>query len=509
MSAAAKSPATDKPRRKSHSPEKHAAESIIHEVIIVGGGFAGVGVAIKLREAGITDFVLLEKAAELGGVWRENTYPGCACDVPSALYSYSFAPNPNWSQVFAGQAEIKRYLLDTAQRFGVMAHVRTGHEVLESTWIEAESHWLVRTSSGDYRARFAVMACGPIHEPVMPKIPGLAEFDGPLFHSSRWRHDIDLTGKRVAVIGTGASALQFVPEIQPEVDRLTVFQRTPQWVLPKMNQPLSPLVQRLFDRLPLTQLAMRGAIYATFEMLNGGMHHPAVMKQVQRLALYNIKRTVKDPVLRRQLTPNYIIGCKRVLQSNDWYPALMQANVDLVHSGVQTVEGNTVIAADGSRHEVDIIILGTGFEVTAPPIANRVRGRSGRTMAEIWQGSPEGYMGTMVADCPNGFLMFGPNLAVSSSAFLIIEAQLAYIVDALKKARSEGLAVIEVDPARQQDFNVKVQHALKDTVWNAGGCTSYFIDANGRNSTLWPWSTLAMREQLSHFNLDEYLLTKA
>ncbi|MDZ4299274.1 MAG: NAD(P)/FAD-dependent oxidoreductase [Moraxellaceae bacterium] len=481
-------------------------KSVVHEVIILGGGFAGIGAAIKLREAGITDFLLMEKAEELGGVWRENTYPGCACDVPSALYSYSFAPNPEWSRVFAGQAEIKRYLQSVASKFDVLPHVKFQHEVLSAGWSDSEAYWIIKTSQGEFRSRFTIMACGPMHEPVLPNLPGLNDFQGEIFHSSRWRHDLDLKGKRVAVIGTGASAIQFVPAIQPLVAQLTVFQRTPHWVLPKMDQSLPPLVQQLFKRLPLVQRAVRGGIYGIFETLNGGMQSMAAMKQFQRLALLNLKLTVKDPDLRRRLTPNYVIGCKRVLQSSDWYPALVQPNVNVVSSALTAIEGNTLIAADGSRCEADVIILGTGFEIAEPPIAKRIFNRHGQSMADVWQGSPEGYMGTMVAGCPNGFLMFGPNIAVSSSALIIIEAQLAYIVDAIKQARAKGIVSIETDPVRTAEFNQRVQAALADSVWNRGGCHSYFIDRNGRNSTVWPWTTFEMRRQLSRFNLDEYIV---
>lgn len=483
------------------------AEAKVWQVIIVGSGFAGLGAAIKLREAGITDFIVLEKANELGGVWRENTYPGCACDVPSALYSYSFAPNPNWSRVFAEQAEIKAYLQKVAVDYGVIPHIQMQKEMLDAAWDDSATLWRISTPQQHYQARFVIMACGPMHEPVYPNIKGLHDFKGAIFHSARWRHDIDLTGKRVAVIGSGASAIQFVPKIQPKVAKLVLFQRTPQWVLPKMDQTVSPLMQGIFKRLPLTQLAMRGTIFSVFETLNGSMHHPKIMQQIQRLALFNIHKTVKDPILRKKLTPDFIIGCKRVLQSNEWYPAITQANVDIVFDGVREIRANSIVGDDGVAHDVDVIILGTGFEVSAPPIAKRVRGRTGKSMADVWQGSPEGYMGTMVAGCPNGFLMFGPNLAVSSSAFLIIEAQLTYIVDALKQAQQHNLKVIDVDPARQAQFNDTVQAALQNTVWNKGGCQSYFIDVNGRNSTLWPWSTLEMRKQLSHFNLDEYIVT--
>ncbi len=475
------------------------------EVIILGGGFAGVGAAIKLLEAGISDFLLLEKATELGGVWRENTYPGCACDVPSALYSYSFAPNPSWSRVFAGQREIKSYLQTTAHDHGVSAYVRLQHEALKAQWCDSEKHWRIDTNQGVFIARFVIMACGPMHEPVLPTINGLSEFAGEIFHSSQWRHDVDLSDKRVAVIGSGASAIQFVPEIQPDVQKLTLFQRTPHWVLPKMDQPLPTIAQRVFKHIPVTQMAMRGAIYSIFEVLNGGMQRPAAMRQFQKLALWNIRAAIKDTALRAKVTPNYVIGCKRVLQSSNWYPTLAKPNVDVVAGALASVEGNTLIDTLGNRHEVDVIILGTGFEVAEPPIAKRIHGRDGRSMAEVWQGSPEGYMGTMVAGCPNGFLMFGPNIAVSSSAFIIIEAQLTYIINALQQARQQGITVIEADPVRMAEFNDKVQKALAGSVWNTGGCSSYFIDKNGRNSTVWPWSTLAMRSQLRQFNLDEYI----
>lgn len=480
-----------------------------HEVIIIGGGFAGIGAAIKLKESGITDFVLLEKADALGGVWRENTYPGCACDVPSALYSFSFAPNPAWSRVFAGQPEIRQYLEDTANRAGIVPHVRFGHEVLAARWSEPEAVWLLETPRGVLRARHVILAAGPMHEPVMPDIPGLGDFNGAVFHSSRWRHDIDLRGKRVAVIGSGASAIQFVPAIQPDVARLTLFQRTPHWVLPKLDQALPRWIQRIFRDLPLTQLAMRGMVYGVFETLNGGMQNIAAMRQFQRLASLNIRLGIRDPMLRRKVTPDYVIGCKRVLQSSDWYPTLAKPNVDVIASGLHEVRGNTLIASDGSACEADVIILGTGFEIAEPPIARRVFNRDGVSMAEVWNGSPEGFLGTTVAGCPNAFLMFGPNIAVSSSALIIIEAQLAYIVDALRQARQKALRTMEPHPARIAEFNARVQAALADSVWNKGGCTSYFIDRNGRNSTVWPWTTLEMRRQLSRCDLADYLVEPA
>lgn len=490
-------------QNKEHN-KNNTDDQKVYRVIIVGGGFAGLGAAIKLKEAGIEDFILLEKAAEMGGVWRENTYPGCACDVPSALYSYSFAQNPAWSRVFAEQKEIKQYLFDVADRYDVMPHVRLNCEALKAEWSDAEHCWVIQTPQGELRSQFAILACGPMHEPVLPKVKGIDGFKGEIFHSSQWRHDLDLTGKRVAVIGTGASAIQFVPQIQPIVENLTVFQRTAQWILPKSDMPLVTPLRALFKLLPVTQQLMRGSVYGIFETINGGIQSPSAMKQFQKLAQWHLNHHIKDRALRAKLTPNFIIGCKRILQSNNWYPSLAQSNVDVIASGLVEIQGNTLIASNGERTEADVIILGTGFEIAEPPIANRVYNRFGQRMSEVWQGSPEGYMGTMVADCPNGFLMFGPNVAVSSSAFIIIEAQLNYIVDALKQAIELDIQTIETDPLVTQLFNEKVQAALQTTVWNQGGCQSYFIDRNGRNSTVWPWTTFKLREQMHHFNLEEY-----
>ena len=475
-------------------------------VVIIGAGFAGIGAAIKLQQAGFTNFVVLEKADEIGGVWRANTYPGCACDVPSALYSYSFAPNPQWSRVFAQQPEIKTYIQSVAQQFDVQKYVRFGYEMLESAWDDQAKHWVVKTNHGLIHARFAIMAGGPMHQPVLPKIKGLETFKGAQFHSAEWNHDVDLNGKKVAVVGAGASAIQFVPEIQAQVEKLTLLQRTPQWVLPKMDQSLPKLAQALFKVLPVTQRLTRYGVYGVFESLNSSMHHPKLVSQIERLAKLNIRLGVKDPELRAKLLPDFTIGCKRVLQSNQWYPALAKPNVEVLRCGVEEVRGNTLIASDGSQHEVDAIIFGTGFEVSNPPIAKQIRNKHGKSMDEVWQGSAQGYLGTVVEGCPNAFVMFGPNIAVSSSALIIIEAQLAYILDMLKKVQAQQIETVEIRAEVLQQYNDEIQAALKNTVWNTGGCSSYFIDRNGRNSTLWPWTTFEMRARLAQCDLNDYVL---
>lgn len=477
------------------------------QVVVIGAGFAGIGAAIKLKEAGFTDLVVLEKANEIGGVWRANTYPGCACDVPSALYSYSFAPNPKWSRVFAQQQEIKEYIQDVAKKFDVEKYVRFGYEMLESAWDPQAKHWVIKTNHGPIYAQFVIMAGGPMHEPVLPKIEGIKTFKGVSFHSAEWNHSFDLTGKKVAVIGAGASAIQFVPEIQPKVEKLVLFQRTPQWVLPKMDQSLPKLTHTLFKLIPMTQRLTRYGVYGIFESLNSSMHHPKLIEQIEKLAKWNIKLGVKDPVLREQLVPNFTIGCKRILQSNQWYPALAQPNVNVLPCGVKEIVGNTLIASDGTKHEVDAIIFGTGFEVSNPPIAKKIRNKNGKTMDEVWQGSAKGYLGTVVESCPNAFVMFGPNIAVSSSALIIIEAQLAYIIDTLKKVRKDEITSIEIRKEVLDRYNEEVQAALKNTVWSTGGCSSYFIDQNGRNSTLWPWTTFEMRSRLAKCNLEDYIVS--
>lgn len=477
-----------------------------HEVVVIGAGFAGIGSAIQLKAAGI-DFVVLEKADAIGGVWRDNHYPDCGCDVPSALYSYSFAPHPGWSRMFAKQPEILAYTQDTAKRFGVLDSIRLNTELTKATWRQDRKHWHVQTSRGNYSARFLVMACGPMHVPVMPRIEGLDSFGGPHFHSARWDHACDLRDKRVAVIGSGASAIQFLPEIQRTVKTLTLFQRTAPWVLPKMDAPISPGWQRIFRALPFVQALLRKLLYLQFELLNSGLKYPWLVKRLQRVGKQAIRKGIRDPGLQARVTPDFSLGCKRILLSNRWYRALDKPNVS-VRGGIAEIQGNTLVAADGTRCEVDAIIFATGFEVADPPIAQRIFGASGQALSEVWRGSPQAYLGTMAQDCPNLFLTFGPNLYTFTSAFVIIEAQLKFILSAIRAARTMGLAAIAVDPERSARYNAQVQEALRRTVWNSG-CSSYFIDRNGRNSTNWPWSTSTLRRRLARFAPDDFLTERA
>ena len=381
------------------SPTPQSPDSRIHSVIVVGAGFAGVGAAIALRNAGI-DFLVLEKASEPGGVWRDNTYPDCACDIPSSFYSYSFAPNPRWSRMFARQEEIKDYCGSTVTKFGLLPHLRLNCEMQKASWSEAEKLWQLDTSLGLLRARFVVMACGPMHVPVTPDIPGLESFTGTTFHSARWHHDLDLTGKRVAVVGSGASAIQFVPAIAPKVAQLTLFQRTAPWVLAKMDVIITEKWQSRFARFPWLQSLLRRALYLQFELLNYSLKFPRAIARLQAAGLKNIARGIKDRALREKVTPNFSLGCKRILQSNTWYKTLAQPHVQVV-SSIARIDGNSLVSSNGERCEADVIIWGTGFEVAEPPVAQSIFGKSGKALSTHWNGSASAYLGTMLEDCPN------------------------------------------------------------------------------------------------------------
>ncbi|HEY3001465.1 MAG TPA: NAD(P)/FAD-dependent oxidoreductase [Kribbellaceae bacterium] len=479
-----------------------------YDVVVIGAGVSGIGAAIRLRQEGVTDFAVLEKAPELGGTWRDNTYPGCACDVPSALYSYSFAPNPEWTRAFAGRAEIRAYLHDTAARFGVVPHLRCGVEVLRAQWDAGARRWRLDTTDGPYEARIIVAGTGPWHEPMLPDLPGLADFDGTVFHSSRWDHDYDLGGKRVAVVGTGASAVQFVPEIQPLVGHLHLFQRTAQWVLPKPDHYVPRVERWLMRRVPAAQRGLRSAEYAAMEALGLGFRHPWLLRQVQRAGRRHLHRAVRDPGLQAALTPDYTLGCKRLLMSNTYYPALTRPNVSVHPTALREIRGRTVTGADGSQAEVDAIILGTGFRILDLPVARNVYDADGRSLDDHWQGSPQAYLGTTVAGFPNAFVLLGPSLGTGhTSAFMILEAQLEHAIGAITAVLRNGWSDVEVRRDVQDAFNAEVQRALPGTVYEAGGCSSYYHDANGRNSFSWPWSSGRLRRRVGVFDPADYEIT--
>src|ERR1700754_4167049 len=467
------------------------------DVAIVGSGFAGLGAAVRLAQAGRNDFIVLEKGESLGGTWRDNTYPGCACDVQSHLYSFSFAPNPDWSRLYARQPEIQAYLEDIADRFGLRARIRFGATVIAAQW--SGRHWLVRLSDGSsLTARVLVWGTGALHEPSMPDIPGLDEFAGTTFHSARWNHDHDLRGERVAVIGTGASAIQFVPAIQPQVAGLTLFQRTAPWVLPKPDRRVRPLWQRIYRAAPAVQKLSRALIYARNESLLTGFLKPKRMALIEKFARAHLARTFVDrPDLKAKLTPDFTIGCKRILLSSDYYPTLMRPGVEVVTEEIVGGPPTAVVTADGVEHEVDTIVLGTGFKVAEGlGRSARITGRDGLDLADVWRDGLEGFLGTTVAGFPNLFTMTGPNTGLGHSSMIyMIESQLNYLLDAMRLLDETGAVAIDPRRDRQDAFNATVQRRFAGSVWTEGGCASWYLDEHGRNRVLWPRHTFAYRRR--------------
>ncbi|HEU4884474.1 MAG TPA: NAD(P)/FAD-dependent oxidoreductase [Longimicrobium sp.] len=478
-------------------------------IAIIGSGFGGLGTAIRLKQRGMDDFVVLERAGDVGGTWRDNTYPGCACDVQSHLYSFSFAPNPDWSRSFSPQPEIQSYLQRCAREYGILPHIRFHHEVTDARWDEDAQRWCIQTSRGPLTAQVLVMAAGALSDPVIPSLPGLDGFEGRAFHSARWDHAYDLRGKRVAVIGTGASAIQFIPEIQPLVAQLHVFQRTPPWILPRHQRELRPGERRLFRGVPAAQRAARGAIYVAREAMVLAFRHPRAMRAAQRVALRHLRKSVPDPALRAKLTPDWTMGCKRVLISNDYLPALAQPNVEVVTDGIAEVRARSIVTADGAERPVDAIIFGTGFQPTDPPLARHTHGRGGRTLAQVWAGSPRAHVGTTVAGFPNLFMLMGPNTGLGhSSVIYMIEAQIEHLLGALDHMRAHGIAAVEPRVEAQEAFIAGLDRRMTGTVWTSGGCRSWYLDATGRNSTLWPDFTWRFRRRVARFEPSEYAMER-
>jgi cation diffusion facilitator CzcD-associated flavoprotein CzcO len=478
-----------------------------HDIVIVGSGFSGLGMAIRLKQAGIEDFVVLERASGVGGTWQANTYPGCACDVPSHLYSFSFAPNPEWTQTYSTQPEIWEYLRCCADEYGLRGHIRLNTPVESATWLDEERRWELETPDGALRARVVVAGMGPLTEPRIPDLPGLDAFEGATFHSARWDHEYDLRGKRVASIGTGASAIQYVPEIQKDVARLHVFQRTPPWVLPHSSRPIRAWERGLYRALPAAQKVVRGGVYAGREVLVlGFVKNPRLMHVIERLARRHMRAQISDPDLLDKVTPDYTIGCKRILPSNRWYRALGKDNVELVTARVREVRRNSIVDADGVERVVDAIVFGTGFHVTDIPAAQRVRGRGGALLDDVWRGSPRAYLGTSIAGFPNLFFLLGPNTGLGHSSMVyMIESQVAHVMAALGHMRANGAETIEVTAAAQERYNADVDGRMTGTVWQTG-CSSWYLDRTGRNATIWPDWTWRFRRRSAELQADDYAL---
>ncbi|WP_040791627.1 flavin-containing monooxygenase [Nocardia paucivorans] len=477
-------------------------------IVIIGAGFSGIGLAVKLREAGFDDLVVLERAEDLGGTWRANTYPGCACDVPSHLYSYSFAQNPNWSRTYGKQAEILDYIRKVAAEFDVVRHIRYRTELLDARWDESRSLWRIETSRGKLTADFLISATGLFAEAKYPDLPGLDTFAGTSFHSLHWDHDHDLTGERVAVIGTGASAVQFIPEIQPRVGRLVVFQRSAPWIVPRLDRRTLGLERLLLRQFPVAGKAIRGSWFLAIEsfglvgFVDKRFRHP-----FELLGRLQLLRQVRDPKLRKVLTPDYMIGCKRAIFSDAYLPALDQPNVEVVTDGIAEVRPHSIVTRGGIEHPVDTIIYGTGFS-SLPSAFERFIGREGRSVADLYREQPQSYLGTTLAGFPNFFCTLGPfGAAGNQSAIFMIESQIAYIVDALTTMRARSVRRLEVKPRFQRAFLAEMERRSTSTVWVTGGCISYYQTPDGRNAGLYPNWSFEYRHRTRRFDTEAYELS--
>jgi cation diffusion facilitator CzcD-associated flavoprotein CzcO len=460
-----------------------------HDVVIIGGGFAGLCMAIALKTAGRHDFVLFEKDHSVGGTWRANHYPGAACDVPSNMYSFSFEPNPNWSRMYSEQSEILGYIEHCTRKYGITPHLRCGEEVMHLAWDQASQHWQITLQTGaQYSARVVVSGVGGLSRPALPKVEGLERFQGELFHSAHWDHRVDLSHKRVAVIGTGASAIQFIPQIAPKVDTLLVFQRTAPWIIPKPDGQIPTTIQSIFKFIPPAQRLARHGIYWSSETFGLGFVHPHLMKPITALAQWHLRHQISNPTLQAKLTPNYTIGCKRVLFSNNYYPALARDNVQVLTTGVREIDETGVIDQQGQHHAVDVVICGTGFDVQNPLGPLQVYDQDGQNIRNR-QGL-SAYLGIAMPQLPNLFFLLGPNTGLGhNSIIFMIEAQVDYTMRCLAEMDQRKTVAMCVRAQAEQDYNTDIQRQLKHMVWNAGGCQSWYLDEHGNNNTLWPGFT--------------------
>jgi cation diffusion facilitator CzcD-associated flavoprotein CzcO len=475
-------------------------------VAVIGAGFGGIGASIKLAERGI-DHVIFEKMDDVGGTWWANQYPGCRCDVPSHLYSFSFALNPEWSDTYSLQPEIHRYLRKVADDHGVIPRVRFNTTVHSARWDDDNRRWVLATSAGEHTADVLLTAHGFLSEPSIPDIEGMPSFRGQLMHSAQWDPSYDVTGKRVAVIGTGASAVQIVPRVHELAKQLHVFQRTPAWILPHRGRPVREWEKALYRKVPLAQKAVRSAVYYRGELL----FLPALLKSkrlelIKKMSLDHLEAQVPDPQLRARLTPTFEPGCKRLTPTNDYLPAIASVKTELVTDPIEEIVPEGIRTKDGRVRELDVIILATGFRVTDNTFPGCIVGKDGRSLRDVWDsGSMGGYNGTTFSGFPNMFMLAGPNTGIGHTSLVyMIEAQFPYILQALDLMQERGIAALDVRPDVQEAFNEELQRKLAPSVWNTGGCSSWYLDKNGRNSTIWPDYTFRFKRRLERFDLESY-----
>jgi len=476
-------------------------------IAVVGAGFAGVGAVVMLHRAGYDDVTVFERGDRVGGVWQHNSYPGAACDVPSHLYEFSFAPNPRWSRRYAPQAEIQAYLENVARGDGVLDRIHTNTDVRSARWDDERAVWILDTTGGEHAADVLITACGQLSVPSVPPLPGLDEFAGPVFHTARWRHDVDLAEKRVSVIGTGCSAIQVVPAIQPKVGSVTVYQRSPGWTIPKMDFAYSERTQRLFERFPALQRADRAAVFAFMELGAAAMTSRRwLLGPFRAAARANINRAIKDPVLRARVTPSDEVGCKRVMLTDEWYPTLTKPNVELVTDRIAEITPGGVRTQDGSERPADVLVLATGFRTHGFVAPMQVTGAGGRSLADEWAEVPRAYLGMSVPGFPNMFLLYGPNTnGGTGSVIYTIEAGVNHVIAALGQLERFRARRIEVRREKLEAYDRELRAALAGTVWHTG-CTSWYLDENGNDPQQWPWLWSQYRRRVERIEPDAYEL---
>jgi cation diffusion facilitator CzcD-associated flavoprotein CzcO len=476
-------------------------------IAIVGAGFGGIGAAVMLRRAGYPNVTLFERSDRVGGVWNDNTYPGAACDIPSHYYEFSFAPNPRWSRRFALQPEIQDYAEDVAKRFGVFDRIQLGTEVESARWDEAAGKWILETSAGPHEAEILLTACGQLSVPSTPALPGLESFTGPAFHTAEWDHDVDLTGKRVAIIGTGCSAIQVGPGIQPIVEQLDVYQRSPGWTFPKMDFAFSERAKRLFERFPAIQRLDRKATHAFMDLGAAAMTSKRwLLGPFRAAARRQISKAIKDPELRRRLTPTDEIGCKRLMLTDDWYPTLTEPNVELITDPIAEITPNGIRTEGGDERPADVLVLATGFATHGFVAPMEIRGVGGQALTEEWSEVARAYLGLSVPGFPNMFLIYGPNTnGGTGSVINTIECGMSHVLSALDELRRTRSRRIELRRQTAEAFDRELRAALAGTVWHTG-CTSWYLDENGNDPNQWPWTWTAFKKRTAQIEPGAYEL---
>lgn len=492
------------PKRTSTSRET----STFVEVLIVGAGFSGLGMGMQLKKSGMTSFLILEKGHDVGGTWRDNIYPGVACDIPSHLYSYSFQAKPDWSHHFADGPEIHQYLRDCAEQWDLSEHLHLNTEALEMRWNSKKHRWQVKTPQRLYECEILIMASGRLSEPGMPEITGLSDFQGATFHSARWNNDISLQGKRIGVIGTGASAIQIIPHLAHIAQKLVIFQRSAPYVMPRGDKQYSEAEKRTYQRIPSARERLRTRLFWQAEMgFAARANVPQYLERLRARALDHLHQQVPDAALCAKLTPAYEVGCKRILLSDTFYPALMSPNVTVEPAALHKVVGTAAVAANGAQHDLDVLIFATGFQSSRPPFAGRVLGLNGKSLSEHWKEGMKAHLSTVVSDFPNMFLINCPNASLGhNSAIFMIEAQIEYIKSVIAYRQESHSSVFSVRHAAEELYTGYIDRQAMSTVWTSGGCDSWYLDkANKRLTLLWPGFAYEFKERLALLNPDDFL----